>query len=1043
MARVRFSSKSVLAHPELLRLSARQQTRVFPQLLDFLKSHPCRVSLTLGGLITRPWTNADIREIEGLVIRNNPERKGRDLLRVLRKAARFWSLQNRALVPLPRIPITPRKSRSPFNSNLAGILNRYDDCQQILHTWLRQAGARDRLLECLVVSAMLYGGLLCNSLLASLIRSIAEKNSRTLVVNGKTHVELWLSWRGIPCAELRRWQPDLLSATLWMCITPDQVQGLLAPVDRDGALVPPSDREIVRRLGLRICDALRDTSGQFNKPRNLNALLHISKTTAYAEIPALLVGYASREIVSHSLCRPALQRLTGNNVPPAAGVEIDGALCRSSRLTLAEDADEDSDIAKLEEAFAAEERREVRQRLQAIAGSTQEDPTIRCLADFGDSLLGSTASSGKARSVTRAKTTLISVTNSLRSVLDEGEDPSSLDTADLESLYVQAIEGAAPAESSSTDGARKAANIKTRSARALSEFHDYLSARFGKEPVEDSAVLAYFDGLAKVEANLLTLEDYDAALAEIDRRWPASERRAIARILLFLGFRCGLRRREALYLRLQDLETGGHGELFVRPFAGHRLKTIHARRRLPLFALLSPEEFNELRHWVQHRIDELGRPGDFLFSIPREGLSVVPESFFEEINDVLRVATGDQTIHFHAFRHSFCTFLLLRLIVSDLQPIPDLFQPQTSEWFRRSPQLRKQLYGNSMHTRRHAYLLAQLAAHGSPRTTLENYTHCLDWALAIHLERSQLLRPSADVTEELVRRASGRARSTLDGWIEKGGIETIPVKLWQHSRPPEVPPPRSIRTRADCRVKSHLAADASVDDWITPAWNFLDELARDRRSLEEASARHEFSPHEGRQMVERANYLATLSNANDTGTRHPMMVYPSCGRISEQSDPCSCPRKPVRQTDKTVVGTFLNAIRKLADDDKSYFEAGLRLYVEQVREGGFLRFDDIGAASDAAMYLGFMRRLHVDLRHAQYVSGDSAKRSAHRAAWRTCLRLDVHCKIESKDGHFGPATALSVRPRLTAESPGDIGQYGFRFALVMAFVRFGRIPRPN
>jgi integrase len=121
--------------------------------------------------------------------------------------------------------------------------------------------------------------------------------------------------------------------------------------------------------------------------------------------------------------------------------------------------------------------------------------------------------------------------------------------------------------------------------------------------------------------------------------------------------------------------------------------------------------------------------------------------------------TGISDAHFHQFRHAFVSWIFLSLMLSDLDPAPNLLShlPKTAAWLAQGHALREQLYLNEQPTRRHAYLVAQLLGHGNPDTSMGNYVHFLDWLLAIYLRRSLRMNPQ----DQDVRDASGISRSTL------------------------------------------------------------------------------------------------------------------------------------------------------------------------------------------------------------------------------------------------------------------------------------------
>jgi len=146
-----------------------------------------------------------------------------------------------------------------------------------------------------------------------------------------------------------------------------------------------------------------------------------------------------------------------------------------------------------------------------------------------------------------------------------------------------------------------------------------------------------------------------------------------------------------------DLIERGPAWLFIRPSEERGLKTPNSTRQLPLTALVPSEELKLLLEWKR----EFAR-GPSLFG--------VSEDLMKTIHKALHTATGTDDTHFHNLRHSFGTWTFLRLMLSDLREIPNLF-----------PTCRKHKNGSETPRCSEPNSTGTVAIHGSMRSPL---LHC-------------------------------------------------------------------------------------------------------------------------------------------------------------------------------------------------------------------------------------------------------------------------------------------------------------------------------
>jgi site-specific recombinase XerD len=783
--------RNVFVNPELLDLTSRQLSSVLVVLLAFLEEHKPRVYQILLGEAPGNWTPQDLRELEYLVHEETIDTDvAMDFLRVLRKACRHYTVRERLPLELPRIPVLPTQPKSPFRVNYGKAKRRHNAWKHTLASQIRATKANedreivdpDTEVAKLTVSAILYGGILNLASLCALIRAVTQLPKNTFAVDGRIHVELSLSWRGVPDMECRRWQPDALTATFLMRTPPEAVASLLAN-DANGD--PCSDKELIKRITKLIDVKFKRAAGKnASLLLGLKSLIQAAQVVAYTEIPCILAAYAARKFVSQSIDRSTLQRLSSDklicmsNSQPSEEVQSGESMLAASRsiTSAAEDDDEDYVLA-LRCAMNGTDRSTIRHQLQSIVSG---DPFVKRIADLADSLLATGFGTRKMPDVSTITDAVLLITRHMGCFL-AGRDPADMSTEMLESVYVRMIESTGPLKEKSTLQNWK---FLQNLAAVILQFHQYMMARFEKEPIEDRGLLMIASGLDRVDANIITFEEYREILQRIDRTWPVTlfpERRQIARVLVILGFCCGLRRLEALYCQVQDLFVDRFGvplELLIRPLGMRGLKSDNARRREPMPELLPAEELKEVGDWYKARVSQGAKPTDCLFGNAKEALDVIPQSIFEAINETMGQVTGNKAAHFHWLRHSFCNWLFLTLTLADLENPPDLFPHlhDTTSWLREGRALRQSLYRHGRATRKHAYLLAELLGHGTPVTSMRHYMHLLPWLLKLCLDRAPSIQPES----ALVDLASGAKRTTLQWWKKSDSRPmAIPLKLLQ------------------------------------------------------------------------------------------------------------------------------------------------------------------------------------------------------------------------------------------------------------------------
>jgi len=1032
---------TIFDDPSALNLTPRQATVLLPSLLEFLKKHSTRIGDILNGEAGK-WSAKDLRELERIVVQeSSSSERAADYLRVLRKACAFWAARERLNVAYPRIPTQLVHPPNPFRGNFAKLLRIYDSWKRVLDHWLDAMKDSDPepndssaglAIDALVLSSILYGGLHTRSSIAAMLRVLAAAQDRTICVDGRMHIELSLSWRGIPDVEFRRWQPDALTATLWAAMPDGAIGVLLDPGIELVRLSALTDVELAKKVKDRIDARLKQTAVLEESPRGgLDRLLQAASLAAYTEIPAILAAYAGRKMISHSLKRRAFERLSSGERRPFADtpatIEKDANVNVDDTSVLRTPGDLEPEwLQDVRSALSAETAREVTEAMKQLSEKTDGPSFVGRLADFLDWLLKVRTPSGRPRTLSSAKRTVVELARSMGLLL-ELPDPLDLDSDSREELYSRMIEskGSLPSEACATspnvpDVSKRRRNLS----RALYEFERYLNSK-GKERIEDESLFCGRFGLSAVDANLVTFEEYDAALKEVDKVWSPhddSERNRIAKVLLCLGFRCGLRRREALHCLTTDIGPAPDYEFLVRPSEYRKLKSRSARRRIPLRHFLPSKEGHDelglVLDWLKQRRND-SEASAFLLGM-KDHPQAVTEAIFEDLNRILRKVTRDEGMHFHQLRHSFAGWNWLRLMIADLPPAPDLFPDlkQTSEWLREGPEFRKQIYGHGGVTRKHAYFAAQQLGHLSPSTSMQTYIHFADYALAHFLKNSVRMRPSKDRIIK-ARKMSRRTAEGLD--LNATSPLAFPVALWSRRFSQENPD----------QVSQGDIPPADVG-WARCVYDFLHDIERGV-PIEKAAELHRFDSVSAHKIYQGMDDLGYARSQTGRWLRKEGRIGGKSDRLSWPSDPC----------DMAIIRQFEGRLAELAETEADVTADALRCYRELVWDTKpMVVFHDPSDAEGkrAFAFVQFLNALEIGRKSIRWFSFIKGSRSSYLAKWKRHVKYNRHDNDIENIPRPGGEKWFGIMPQLDkwageqhAENPGA---YGFRFLMRMAYLRW-------
>lgn len=542
---------------------------------------------------------------------------------------------------------------------------------------------------------------------------------------------------------------------------------------------------------------------------------------------------------------------------------------------------------------------------------------------------------------------------------------------------------------------------------------------------------------------------------------PILSRRAVVCILTaILGFRCGLRRNEVRYLRLNDFHEEGNAELIVRPTQARKLKSLSATRRIPLHVLLPPDELRLLLSWKAYRLREEKNVGQrtLLFSV--SGLPTTPMTeakVFPVIREALVRVTGDASLRYHHLRHSFATWLLVRVTGKSTglrREAPFLVHQEFDD--DRISMIREQLLGNEYLGRKGAYLVAALCGHAEVGTTFESYVHLSEWLLCRELSRDEVL---PTVSPGAAVRLAGMSRALAYRYTRKDAAGTVWFD-WESAfsggsgklvgyRDPLV-------SQATDLPLEQIVIEDEVDQKI-PLWMTVSKVLHmaqaEGRSIEEICAKLELPKEAVERWLENARHISTMQTRKTKRTktpsfRHVQIHFPSQGvqgkRIKRKTKNDIFPSPLVYDHDRSVATEILSTFEKLSGTERRIIFDMVDYFLEKFSvQSGMVCFYEIPRARryvDALVKLGIselMIRLIDCRRNSKDPSSKDPSLGARREDWEKGLGLE-YCNWQTNHKNWGRKQAPgTVGIQVLAEVNEQVKvSYAFRYSLYMIAIAY-------
>ena len=330
---------------------------------------------------------------------------------------------------------------------------------------------------------------------------------------------------------------------------------------------------------------------------------------------------------------------------------------------------------------------------------------------------------------------------------------------------------------------------------------------------------------------------------------------------------------------------------------------------------MEPAELDMFKRWCDKRErQERESPySNYLFAIPdKQYYCVSAELIFPAIHKAMRAVSGDQSLRYHHFRHSFATLNLLRLMVADYGCPPNVFDslPVTRKWLESSRSFSRELHRIDGPTRKHLFYIAALLGHSLPDVSLEHYIHGLD-VMAAHI-RDQLF----PIDDRLLIEACGLPESSAYRQLKKGRQHFFNwVRKKYHLN----------RSQAEnTTVTQDQTEDGtgdSIHHWVSlqENWEILYLHSAHNVSKERLSDRYNRLSDEVSTLVSNAEALRELKAKNHKDRLRFRMM-------EQEGERLLCPIAPRKRVDQEFAKKLAISLGKLKEQDVESYKKFLELY---------------------------------------------------------------------------------------------------------------------
>jgi len=350
-----------------------------------------------------------------------------------------------------------------------------------------------------------------------------------------------------------------------------------------------------------------------------------------------------------------------------------------------------------------------------------------------------------------------------------------------------------------------------------------------------------------VNANLIHFDEYNkikSIIISLCEKSPFNEVFKMMLMALILGFRCGLRSKEAFQLKIDDfIFCHSSPQIAIRESDNREIKTQNAKRFLKLVDHMPMDEVNVLRDWYLAKTLEIKaanspngeqdetQPNHYFFSVSgRNEIHINIEKIKAPLMGLIRQVCQDTSLNFHHLRHSFASWHFLSACTAELNlDTAAYFEhlPETKNWLKNANTRKIAHLPTHLKSKKYPFWISKKMGHASFNTTFEHYTHTTDIIALALLQQTadrltiQEIAQFSNISVSTLKKQKNRLEYAISRHIKNHKIlnkarlhSLAPKEAWQ---PPKVnmseyQTPMQEFTMYNMMELFHLASESTLID---------------------------------------------------------------------------------------------------------------------------------------------------------------------------------------------------------------------------------------
>ena len=449
----------------------------------------------------------------------------------------------------------------------------------------------------------------------------------------------------------------------------------------------------------------------------------------------------------------------------------------------------------------------------------------------------------------------------------KGQSLKSWDDEDFEMLYEDILEYKSIARHHSD---------VSYYAKLFQRLHNFARDHYGFA----HAIIPYEKGGRRVRAELVSPPIYHEIIRQILTGVDILEREMLA-LMFILVYRTGMRKKELLGLKFIDIEglDALTPSLVVRSNSYRGLKTASSNRRIPIFALLQPDELALFIRYVQSNIGI--NPNHFMFSLSSSQQPVedhVPLQLLKHILNNTSDKDNALSHTFHAFRHTAVSNLSL-VLCADSTLTCAMTDYNEQDILR----IKSGVLGEHIHAQDRWYALSGIMGHLSPQRSFEYYHH-----FAVLMATYQLSFADIQLSNQVINNITGFDNKQLKqnhAVIQNNNVSLPSIRalllrnIVQHKR---ASPQFFNNVMTPLIVPVNSSDSLFMRYGLNRIWTLLRHIDNNE-TIKQAALITDIDIYDANIIIERARMVAKITSSRG----HPRLVKPegiSPINIQYQSD---------------------------------------------------------------------------------------------------------------------------------------------------------------